>query len=625
MRTRSIVALAAAWAGISGAGIRADEIALDAGVTFQTVNGWEQPDWLAQADSPYQLTHFHLWRDTVLDRAVDEVGVDRIRVALQSGLENSQDWFARYVSGEITRAEWRTHWNESINDDANPFSIDPDGFHWSRLDHNLDAVVVPLRQRLQARGESLYVNLCYADWAVHPFEHADDPEEYAEYILAAFLHMDEKYGFVPDAVEVVLEADLAAGWLSGRKVGLALVAAGRRLAASGYAPDFIAPTVTDMSQGAPYFDDMMSVPGVQQYVKEICYHRYQGVSTANLQAITQRAVQYGLDTSMGEYWHPLSNFRTLHDDLTTGRVSAWQQGSLAGLGQPSTQNSILFAIDATDPENPRVVMNHATKYTRHYYKHVRRGAVRIEATTDDARFDPVAFVNADGRFVVVVNATSWGNLSIRGLPAGTYGIWYTTGSPNHPPSRDGLTNPDQTIRSGQSLATNIPAAGVITIFARSGAPTPPPAPPQLLVDGGFERQGTNWQKVGFGGRSIAGSPIHGGLASMQMVVDRTWPREVYQDVPVVAGTAYDAAAWVRTSGAHETVVQLVWLDAGGSLLSTDLVGAQVGSRDWTRLSGRFAAPARSRSVRFKFLTSRDADGAGSAWFDDAELSVAPGQ
>jgi hypothetical protein len=63
-----------------------------------------------------------------------------------------------------------------------------------------------------------------------------------------------------------------------------------------------------------------------------------------------------------------------------------------------------FDIDDTDPENPIVEINDVSKFLRQYYKFVRAGAVRIEATSDTGTLDPLAFINVDDKYVVVVKA-----------------------------------------------------------------------------------------------------------------------------------------------------------------------------------------------------------------------------
>jgi hypothetical protein len=100
-----------------------------------------------------------------------------------------------------------------------------------------------------------------------------------------------------------------------------------------------------------------------------------------------------------------------------------------------------------------------------YFKYIRRGAVRIEATSTKGDFDPVAFINTNSGYVVVVDAATGGQFTIIGLPAGRYGIQYTTDQEYK------VDLPTMLLVASQELRSAIPASGVITIFAQDPAPT----------------------------------------------------------------------------------------------------------------------------------------------------------
>ncbi len=72
--------LAAAVPGAS----HAATITLDPATTYQTISGWEAVAW-ASNDSPAFVNFI----DEVVDRAVNEVGIDRVRLEIRSGVENS--------------------------------------------------------------------------------------------------------------------------------------------------------------------------------------------------------------------------------------------------------------------------------------------------------------------------------------------------------------------------------------------------------------------------------------------------------------------------------------------------------------------------------------------------------
>jgi hypothetical protein len=444
-------------------------ITIDPVVKYQTITGWEATAQAGQiecsvdpATGKYDPRFYDLYKDVLFDQAAAD-GINRLRIGLNSGEENPVDYFTQFVNGQITRAEWAAHWHEIINDNDDPFSINPAGFQFSALDHKVETVVLPLKQRLEAGGERLFTNVNYTDFAGSAFEHKDAPEEYAEFVLATVEHLQSKYGWIPDAWEVILEPDTSAAW-SATQIGQAVAAAGARLKANGIKMAFIAPSTTSMANAPAYFDGIIQVPGALGYLSELSYHRYRGVSDANLRAIATRAVQYGLATAMLE--HIGSSYQDLHQDLKVGRNVSWQQFAL---GYCTDDNGAqYYLVDNTDPAHPQVRIASRTKLLRQYFRYIRRGAVRIEATTSDAGFDPLAFINTNGAYVVVLEASAAGSFSIQGLPAATYGLQYTT------QNQDGVNLPDVTLVGGQSLEASIPEAGVITVYGQSVTPAPEP-------------------------------------------------------------------------------------------------------------------------------------------------------
>jgi hypothetical protein len=223
-----------------------------------------------------------------------------------------------------------------------------------------------------------------------------------------------------------------------------------------------------MANAKPYFDAIKAVigdAGVRKYIGEISYHRYSGVDNANLQWIGTTARAYGIGASMLE--HIGSGYEALHEDLKVGNNTAWAQYTLA---YPTSDNGAqYFPVAKTDNNAPKILWGERTKYLKQYFKYIRSGATRIEATSQSSGADPLAFVNKDRGHVVVVKTAGPMPLVIRDLPAGSYGIRYTV------EGRSDVAVPDQTITPGQALTTAIPARGVITIYAlpRSAAQAGP--------------------------------------------------------------------------------------------------------------------------------------------------------
>lgn len=441
-------------------------ITIDPTASFQTMVGWEAVAQVGQIAEVNSVTNrsnvnpaFANYKNQLFDSAVNDLGLNRIRLELRSGLENAVDYSERYTNGQISYNDWKARRYEIINDNNDPQVINPNGFKFYELDFNIENVVIPIRQRLAARGEKLYLNLNYVDFADSAFEHRSAPEEYAEFLLATFLHMRDKYGFTPDAVEMVLEPDNTP-W-RGTDIGNSMVATGNRLRANGFNPDFVAPSCTNMFNSLPYFDQMIQIPGVAQFITEVSYHRYGGASDTALQGFASRAAQYKIDTSHLEYIGATQN--DLHDDLTKANNSSWQQFALAFPLGGNDDGSAYYDINDNNPNSPTLTMGSRTKLLRQYFKFVRGGAIRIKATTSSETFDPAAFVNTDGKFVVVVKSTAGGNITLQSLPAGTYGVKYTT------PSQYDIDATDISVNAGQALTTSIPRDGVITVYGKSAS------------------------------------------------------------------------------------------------------------------------------------------------------------
>lgn len=419
---------------------------------YQTMTGWEATAEGGQND----VASFPAYRDQLITAAVNNLGINRLRVEVKSGVENPQDTWALMQSGAISAADWRCQRYATINDNADPMVINPAGFHFSELDATMDRLVIPMKAAVEARGEHLYLNVEYVAFARQcantPYAHLNNPAEYAEFVLATYQHLKSRYNISPDSWEVILEPDNTNGLWDAGMIGRAIVAAGDRLTAAGFAPHFVAPSTMDMTNAASYIDAVMAVSGAQKYVKELAYHRYTGVSDAALSAIADRAKTYGLQTSMLE--HIGSDQQDLYKDLTIGQNSAWQEFTL---GYPGSDNGGAYFIVGSG-NTPTVTMGSRATYLMQYFRYVRAGAVRIGVTGGTDAAAPVAFVNTDGGFAVITKTNGGITFRINGLAAGKYGISYTTEQVS------GSQLPAVTVGSGQPLDVTMPAAGVVAVY-----------------------------------------------------------------------------------------------------------------------------------------------------------------
>jgi hypothetical protein len=390
--------------------------------------------------------------DTLLDQAVNDIGLTRLQLGVYPGMESPADSAVGYLNGTLSEHTWATQYlYSSVNDNANANVVNPNGFHWTILDWQIDNLALRIKQRVEARGEKLYTYVSFTDYGASAFEHWRQPAEYAEFMLALFDHMQQKYGFVPNGINVINEPGYKNDW-TAKAIGNVVASTGARLASAGHHPDFLAPSTVDMGQAPAFVDAIIAVPGARQYLKEISYHRYGQTGGVNsLQEIAKRALQYNLRTVMNEWWKDDNTYQTLHEDLKVGRNSAWQQAAIGGA----------HGYHTIDRASGQVAITPKTRFLRQYYKYIRPGAQRIDAATTDAALDPLAFINRDGQYVVVIKTASAGTSSIMNLPAGTYSTSYTTAA------QFDLHLPDATIASGQALNAGIPEAGVITVYAKS--------------------------------------------------------------------------------------------------------------------------------------------------------------
>jgi hypothetical protein len=423
-------------------------------VTYQTMLGWEGQAQIGEVEC--NPTSFPLYKQEVVERLVNELGVNRVRIEIRPGHENPVDFYEAFKVHRLESIYYRAV-NESVNDNNDPRVVNPAGFHFTELDHKEETILKPMRTLLAARGERLYINLTYVDFGAAAWEQASDMEEYAELIHTAFIHLRDRYGWVPDAVEISLEPDNSRIWNNGQVIGRAMVAAGDRLKASGFRPAFIAPSTTNMTTAIQYFDQMITVPRVREYLTDIAYHRYSGVLLESLGNIVNRASQYGLRTAMLE--HGGSGHEDLHEDLKIGMNSAWQQFALAFCG--TTDNGgVYYRIEVTTPTSPKVITNSRTRYLRQYFSFVRLNAVRVGATSGNTVLDPLAFRNTNNKLVVVIKASAGAPVQLRRLPAGTYGVTFTTATQTF------ASLPDVAVSTAGLLQVTMPAAGVMTIHQR---------------------------------------------------------------------------------------------------------------------------------------------------------------
>ena len=470
-------------ASCSAAGNGPAEITIDPAKTHQVMSGWEATARLWEvnkAEDRYDGSWIAL-SDQIFDRLVNELGINRVRLEIKSGAENPVDYWAKFESGAIGYKEFKRHYYEKINDDPDPNHVNPAGIQFSGVDYQVEKIVLPLKRRLEAKGERLFINFNYVDFGQTELKgdlsHARHPAEYAELIHAAFVHLKSKYGLVPDSLEIILEPDNSDDW-RGRQIGEAIRAVSARLKVGGFSPEIIAPSTAAAGKAPAYIDEMMAVPGVPSLVSTLSYHRYDRPRPRTVTSIAERAKALGLSNSLVDRLVPVAgiaerararrlstamlehlegNAAELHEDLTRGQVSAWQQYSIAmkSAGGTSDDAGDYYVADFANPSAPAIHLAERSRGLAQYFRYIRLGATRIDARSSDDAVKPTAFRNADGTFVVVLASDEAGPMTVRGLPAGRYIASYTTAQET--------ARELPLIVSNGTISVTLPAAGIMTI------------------------------------------------------------------------------------------------------------------------------------------------------------------
>lgn len=438
-------------------------ITLTRSTEYQIMRGWEGVLQVGY-DPDASAASFTYYQDSIIQMLVDDLGISRVRLEVKSGNESTTDWYNQWVNGIITFATYLSHFYATINDNADPDvflggSEEGGGWQWTYLDRKIEDIVIPMRTWCAARGESLWVTLHISDdddaakRVGGNINFNSNPDEVGEFVLAHFLHMDNQYGFVPDAVAVVNEPDVNS-W-SGTQVGNALISVKARLDAAGYTNVvYIGPASSAMGTGHTTFLDIVATG----FDLNIYDSHYYGTKDQTLrQQMASDAAGIGADVHMGEYI--TLDIDDVYDLIIDANVGSVQQYVL---GYPTVDDGAQYVlIDDAVVYDPKLAYGATAKLLRSYFRWVRPSAQRFLASSDSGNFKPLAWENPDGTYVVVVRANASDTIVVQDLPDGTYGINYSTdaGSFNNNLS-------DQVVSGGSDVSFSMPAIGIVTIYGR---------------------------------------------------------------------------------------------------------------------------------------------------------------
>lgn len=360
--------------------------------------------------------------------------------------------------------ESRGGWDERANDNADPFTIDSGGFQTFQA----DVVKEKLIDLAQPFGFTDFylaqpVNLRWASpWLgeIRSASYSLYLDEAAEQVVAGQTYWRDTFGIVPQHVQFLSEPFNGNNLLlDGRPQEPAdLVArAGARLREAGFEKlTFVVPNDETVRTSLQIAGSILSDPQARPYVGAIGYHTYPyGSAYSNIPSILStsgigrpdqgelnaraelRALgqKYGLPVWMTEVSHgdvdprSYAGFRAraihIHDELVYAAASAyfgmlnlWDTYSQEvhfgnrDLFSPDNEGTIVFV----DLETKTVHISGMGYAIGHYARWLERGAVRIEASSNDALLQVVAFRDDQAqRFVAVIinNTTQARTVDIR--------------------------------------------------------------------------------------------------------------------------------------------------------------------------------------------------------------------
>ena len=415
----------------------AARLAIDSTRTHQVINGWEAT--LAIDDDGLNPAA----RDSLIAAAVDQYGITRLRLQAQGNVIESVD---------------HTHYPPELaigsNDNDDPNVMVPERFWWQIFDRHVKDYVLPIKARVEARGDHFVLNVCFVGFKPSSRFLQENPAEYVEFMLAVLNHLKTAYAIPlePDVWEMRLEPDNGRVRLSPDQMGVYLVAAGDAARKAGFQKiRFSMPSTLDPNLVPEYVQKVLNHPGAAAYVTELSYHRYRRPLPATFDQLRSLSKEHGWTTAMLE--HIRSDHRELAEDLTKANVSAWAQYTLVGPHGGDTGGHYFYS----DSSLGTWKVGRRTPALAQFFNYVRPGATRVEATSDDPELVPVAFRRPDGGFVTVISSTGPARADLTGLPPGSYAITFA--------GADGQRREASiaSVQPNKALAITVPAAGALTI------------------------------------------------------------------------------------------------------------------------------------------------------------------
>jgi O-glycosyl hydrolase len=411
--------------------IAQDTVSINSTVQYQTIKGW---GGTGGQNTQYEGTPPYLINQ-IINESVNGLGLTGLRYEC--------------FQGSYSQSYAMCHTWEWTNDNGSPDTTVWSAFDTTGVDYYMQNLFVPWKNKVAANGEpftfyespSWYVGGSTGDI---PTFLRYSPGEYAEYLISNLLYLKNKYGLVADYVTMCNEAGNN-NIFTPQLVDTMIKTVAPRLHQAGLSTTIQFPECVSAQTSWTYIQALQNDPAIWPYIKCLSYHLY-GTNDPYRSDINSFAQSKGIYTAQTEYQG--LGIDLLFQDLTLGGVSYWD---FYGNGDymPLNANNTWFT--------------HGAKYwtTSQVIRHVRPGAIRINARSNDATMKSVAFINAGQITTIILNdsATSITQpVTVTGLPPGNYQVSQSTGSGT--PSELGV----KTVGSSGTLTLTVTAQTVISIY-----------------------------------------------------------------------------------------------------------------------------------------------------------------
>ena len=335
---------------------------------------------------------------------------------------------------------------EKGNDSGDPGITNLDGFYFSWLDCCVEEMVLPIKERIEKRGDRLVLTVSYAieNWETPKW--LQDPREYAEFARTVLTHLREKYKLIPDY------------WVLGNESRMghsAMVILGKWLKKEGFATRFAFPEAVNLQTSVETMNELnRKYPQAAAFIGQVTYHIYGKGGNPERHKLRDWAKGLGVTTAMTEKIGAGPD--QLYLDLTEADVAAWQRYSLVWFGDEPGEGTY-FMIQ---PDHSGFLRSHQYWELRQYFHYIRPGAMRVNITSSDTSVKPVAFLSPKGNPVVVIlNRGGACQARIRGLPDGRYMSSFSAAGQ---PGKELLP---VDVAAGLPVAIGLPGQSVLTLTA----------------------------------------------------------------------------------------------------------------------------------------------------------------